>query len=151
MEPMAAKGAGGFPSGRRQAGRFRRGGCAFSSRRGWEEGIGHVVCGRGVGELYSRWPGCPTCWLVDRSCGCVVVLGSLSSALRASVGWCRKGHLLYLIPLIFQRNLSCVFCIHWTRRWKIVNAWSVYVLSMAFEKVSPCLSIFSVHVLLFWV
>ena len=44
------------------------GGNAFSSRRGREVGIGHIVCGKGVGQLYSRWPGCPTCcWLAGRS------------------------------------------------------------------------------------
>ena len=73
------------------------------------EGEGRCVwptffaCGRGVGQLCSRWPGCPTCWwggrLIDTQAfgvahvvgcgrGVVVLWVFLSSALHASVGLC---------------------------------------------------------------
>ena len=120
---MAAKGGGSHlicpTTG--WGGFVRGGGCAFSYS---------LACGRAVGQLYSRWPGCPTCWLacflelvlvflslifyrLVGVCGCEVVWGCLSSALRASVGSCRWPLALYLISLIFQQNLSCVFCSLW--------------------------------------
>ena len=54
---------GGFPSGRRWDG-IVRGGCVVR-HSGGERAVARSCsfCGRGVGQLYSRWPGCPTCRL----------------------------------------------------------------------------------------